>query len=129
MQSNHSESPMSMIDVTSLVAPTLLQPAAQQPRAVSEAAAQQFRDALAKPDCAGEACATQPTSRSMLSALEFDVEKILTSSMPSPSASPAQMAVGLLRAQAAISNISVAVQMAASTTQSLTQNVQALQRG
>jgi hypothetical protein len=120
---------MSMIDVTSLVAPTVTQ-VAIQPRAVNDTAAQQFREALAKPDCTGAACSAQPTNRSdMLSALEFDVEKILVSSMPSPSASPAAMAVGLLRAQAQLSNISVAVQMAASTTQSLTQNVQTLQRG
>jgi hypothetical protein len=121
---------MSMIDITSLVAPTVTQAVMQQPRAVSDTAAQQFREALAKPECHGAACAAPTSDRNLaLSALDLDIEKAVMSSLPSLSGSPAEVAVGLLRAQIKVTNISVVVSMAASTTQSLTQNVKELQRG
>jgi hypothetical protein len=119
---------MSMIDITSLAAAaTITQPAAQAQRAVSDAAARQFREALTKTDCVGDACAAQQTDRSsMLSVLDIDFEKLVMSHMPSPTASPAEFAVGLLRAQVEVGTVSVAIEMASNTTHSLQQGVQTL---
>jgi hypothetical protein len=117
---------MSMIDVTFLTAASATQ-AAHQPRAVSDAAAQQFREAIARPDCSGEVCAAQPAARSnMRLDLDLDIEKVLTSSMPPASASQAEFAMGLLRTQVKVANMAVAIELMAKTTQSLSQGVQTL---
>jgi hypothetical protein len=117
---------MSMIDVTLLGAAAVTQPAAQQSRAVSDAAAQQFREALAKPDCAGEACSLQSIAPgSASSALDLDLEKAIVH-MPSANASPAEVAMGLLRVQVEVSQKAVAIELLSRTTQSLSQGVQSL---
>jgi predicted outer membrane protein len=106
------------------------QPAAQQARAVSHATAQEFRGLLAssdKTDCAGETCSAQSAAAGGLPAqLDLDIEKALMSSMPSTSASPAEFAVGLLRAQVKVSQTAVAIELVSKTTQSLSQGVQSL---
>jgi len=118
---------MSMIDVAFLSAVTATQPAAQTQRAVSDAAAQQFREALAKPNCAGEGCSVQQADGgNLLPMLDLDIEKVVMSSLPSPSASPAEFAVGMLRATIRLQTASVAIEMASNTTHSLTQGVQTL---
>jgi hypothetical protein len=115
---------MSMIDATFLTAATV---AAQQPRAVSDAAAKQFREALAASDCAAEACRAQSATRLGLPAqLNLDMEQAVMSHLPAANATPAEFAVGLLRAQVKVTNMAVAIELLSKTTQTLSQGVQTL---
>ncbi len=95
------------------------------PRAVDAATTQQFRGLMSVSDCdhAASACDAQPQGRD---AWSMDIEKVLMANLPSPNASPAEFAMGLLRAQVKVSQAAIAIEMVSKTTQSLSQGVQSL---
>lgn len=120
------------------------QPAADSllpgPRALSPDCARQFR-AL----CAGgaEATAATPTATptatattgphpaaaataSPIGALDLDIERVVMSTLPPADATPAEFALGMLRAQVKVAQAAVGIELAAKTTQTLTQGVQTL---
>ncbi|MDT7836046.1 hypothetical protein [Aquabacterium sp. OR-4] len=61
-----------------------------------------------------------------LSALDFDIERVVLSTLPSADSSPAEFALGMLRSQLKVAQAAVGIELAAKTTQSLTQGVQTL---
>jgi hypothetical protein len=95
------------------------------PRAVDVASTQQFRGLMATADCdpASAACDARPSFEKTMS---MDIEKVLMANLPSPNASPAEFAMGLLRAQVKVSQAAIAIEMVSKTTQSLSQGVQSL---
>ena len=95
------------------------------PRAVDAATTQQFRELMSASDCSPTmaACNAQP---SLQKAMSMDIEAVLTANLPSPNASPAEFAMGLLRAQVKVSQAAIAIEMVSKTTQSLSQGVQSL---
>ena len=58
--------------------------------------------------------------------MSMDIEKVLMANLPAPNASPAEFAMGLLRAQVKVSQAAIAIEMVSKTTQSLSQGVQSL---
>jgi hypothetical protein len=120
---------MTMIDVSTLTGVATAPLAVPVPRAVSSSATQQFRDSMSAADCskADAACAAQPSTAAKLhEVMDMDIEKVLAAHMPSANASPAEFAVGMLRAQVKISQAAIAIEMVSKTTQSLSQGVQSL---
>jgi hypothetical protein len=111
------------IAATSAVNPVPVEVTA--PRAVDTASSQQFRQLMSVSDCnpTTAPCDTQP---SLQNAMGLDIEKILMSNLPSPDASPAEFAMGLLRAQVKVSQAAIAIEMVNKTTQSLSQGIQSL---
>jgi hypothetical protein len=97
----------------------------ESPRAVDSATTQQFRELMSVSDCnpTTAACDAQP---SIQNAISMDIEKVLMANLPSPNASPAEFAMGLLRAQVKVSQAAIAIEMVSKTTQSLSQGVQSL---
>jgi hypothetical protein len=97
----------------------------QTPRSVDAAASQQFRELMGAPDCSQTTvvCDTHPPVHETLS---MDIEKVLMANLPSPNASPAEFAMGLLRAQVKVSQAAIAIEMVSKTTQSLSQGLQSL---
>jgi hypothetical protein len=93
------------------------------PRAVDPALAEQFREMVEQP------CATAPepgaTPTAQLSEA-LDIEKVLMANMPAHDASPAEFAMGLLRAQVKVCQAAVGIELVSKTTQSLSQGVQSL---
>lgn len=100
-------------------------PALGSPRAVDSSTTQKFRELMSEPDCAmaTATCEIQPQLHDTLS---MDIEKVLLANLPSPNASPAEFAMGLLRAQVKVSQAAIAIEMVSKTTQSLSQGVQSL---
>jgi hypothetical protein len=120
---------MNMSDVSALSGMAAQPLVAQAPRPVAAASAQQFRDLMGAGDCGQghAACAAQSPAQTQLhKALDLDIEKVLMANMPSPNASPAEFAAGLLRAQVKVSQAAIAIEMVSKTTQSLSQGVQSL---
>lgn len=120
------------MDITPIVPLSSLVPAPQVvdvPRAVDAGSAQQFRDYMSAPDCASgaEACVSEPPQEgSLRETLDMDIEKVLVAHMPAANSSPAEFAVGMLRAQVKVSQAAIAIEMVSKTTQSLSQGVQTL---
>jgi hypothetical protein len=95
------------------------------PRSVDAAISQQFRELMGTSDC-GRAvgpCKDQPKVDNTLS---MDIEKVLMANLPPSNASPAEFAMGMLRAQVKVSQAAIAIEMVSKTTQSLSQGVQSL---
>jgi hypothetical protein len=103
--------------------------AAPGPRHPGEASAQRFRELLDADPCpvAGPTAAPQPGAGAGLQqALDLNIEKVLMANLPAHDASPAEFAIGMLRAQVAVSQAAVGIELLAKTSQSLTQGVQSL---
>jgi hypothetical protein len=108
---------------TSLATSGLTQPALQTAlpapaREVSTASAAEFRERLAGPASTPATPATP--------AIELDIEKVLMANLPAANASPAEFAMGLLRAQVKVAQAAIAIELVNKTTQSLSQGVQSL---
>lgn len=116
---------MSFTEISALSALAALPQASVQPRAVDAAKSNQFRELMATQDCtqAGAACDAPSPQRLTMS---MDIEKVLMDNLPAPSASPAEFAMGMLRAQVKVSQAAIAIEMVSKTTQSLSQGVQSL---
>jgi predicted outer membrane protein len=121
---------MNMTDIAAISGVTAQTLVAPVPRSVDAAVTQQFRASMAAPDCANQAGAAckSPTAASpqLAETLNMDIEKVLAAHMPSANASPAEFAVGMLRAQVKVSQAAIAIEMVSKTTQSLSQGVQSL---
>ena len=116
---------MSLSEVSALSAFVPMPQAAEQPRAVDAGASTQFRELMGAPDCTqtGVTCDVAPSQRLSLS---MDIEKVLMDNLPAPNSSPAEFAMGMLRAQVKIAQAAIAIEMVSKTTQSLSQGVQSL---
>lgn len=117
---------MNFSDVSAISGIAATPIAAQEgPRAVDPASTQQFRELMSSADCnpTAAACDAQPSFQQTIS---MDIEKVLMANLPSPNASPAEFAMGLLRAQVKVSQAAIAIEMVSKTTQSLSQGVQSL---
>lgn len=116
---------MNVNDAHALAGAAAMQPGAQGPRAVDEAASGRFRELMAAPECARapEGCAVQ---RPLRETFDMDIEKIVMANLPAPGASSAEFAVGMLRAQVKVSQAAIAIELVSKTTQSLSQGVQSL---
>jgi hypothetical protein len=121
---------MSITDIAAISAVTAQPLVAVTPRTVDVAVSQQFRSSLVASDCAGQssaACHSQAAVNPKLTeVLDMDIEKVLAANMPAANASPAEFAVGMLRAQVKVSQAAIAIEMVSKTTQSLSQGVQSL---
>ena len=72
---------------------------------------------------------TAPSLRSIEPAnslLDLDIEKALASVMPRADSSPAEFALGLLRAQVKVSKVALEIEMVSKSANSLTQGIQSL---
>lgn len=58
--------------------------------------------------------------------LELDIEKVLMANLPPAHASPAEFAMGMLRAQVRVAQAALAIEMVNKTTHSLSQGIQSL---
>ncbi len=107
---------MSIVDMAALSAATAQPLVAATPRTVDVAVSEQFRSSLAGP--AG--------NLKVAEVLNMDIEKVLVANLPAANSSPAEFAVGMLRAQVKVSQAAIAIEMVSKTTQSLSQGVQSL---
>lgn len=110
------------------------------PRALSPDCARQFRalcatgaEAAPAPGMpAATAAPAADTSRpaatagTPIGALDLDIERVVMSTLPPADATPAEFALGMLRAQVKVAQAAVGIELAAKTTQTLTQGVQTL---
>jgi hypothetical protein len=121
---------MNLIPVSALSGVSTLPAAVPGPRAVSPESARQFRDLVNTPACgridAPCPAETAPSSSALHEVMELSIEKVLMANMPAANASPAEFAVGLLRAQVKVSQTALAIETVSKTTQSLSQGVQSL---
>jgi hypothetical protein len=120
---------MNVIEVSALsgLATNSLATAGQ--RAVDLSTTEQFRKLMTASDCeqTPTACGELPAAKTGLqSMMNLDIEKVLTANLPAANASPAEFAMGMLRAQVKVSQAAVAIEMVSKTTQSLSQGVQSL---
>ena len=117
---------MNFSDVSAISGVAATAVAAQEgPRAVDAQTSKQFRELMSASDC-GPTTAACDAQRSFQTTMRLDIEKVLMDNLPSPNASPAEFAVGLLRAQVKVSQAAIAIEMVNKTTQSLSQGVQSL---
>lgn len=121
------------------------------PRALSPDCARQFRalcatgaEAAPAPGMPGASAAPAPgmpaasatpaadtsrpaaTAGTPIGALDLDIERVVMSTLPPADATPAEFALGMLRAQVKVAQAAVGIELAAKTTQTLTQGVQTL---
>lgn len=99
------------------------------PRALEPGCARQFRELLSATPCAaaaeGQAVAiAAPTAPP--ASFDLDIEKMVLSNLPAANATPAEFALGMLRAQVKVAQAAVGIELVAKTTQSLSQGVQTL---
>jgi hypothetical protein len=117
---------MNFSDVSAVSGVVASAVAAQEgPRAVDAQTSKQFRELMSASDCAPTAAACDATP-SFQTTMSMDIEKVLMANLPAPNASPAEFAMGLLRAQVKVSQAAIAIEMVSKTTQSLSQGVQSL---
>jgi hypothetical protein len=119
---------MNFSDVSALsgvaVAPLAVQ---EGPRAVNAGAAQEFRELMGASPCdPTTASCSAPVQSPAQDPWSMDIEQILMTHLPAQNASPAEFAMGLLRAQVKVSQAALAIEMVSKTTQSLSQGVQSL---
>lgn len=117
---------MNFSDVSAVSGVAAISIAAQEgPRAVDVQTSQQFRELMSASHCSptAAACDAPPSFQATMG---MDIEKVLMANLPPPNASPAEFAVGLLRAQVKVSQAAIAIEMVNKTTQSLSQGVQSL---
>jgi predicted outer membrane protein len=111
---------MNPIDAISLttagLAPSAQPQAQTAPREVSSERADTFRDLVSK----------ETTASNKPEHIDLDIEKVLMANMPAANASPAEFAMGMLRAQVKVAQAAIAIEMVNKTTQSLSQGVQSL---
>jgi hypothetical protein len=104
--------------------------AVSTPRAVEPGSAMQFRDLLTTVPGAAHSSIHPVNFMSKLpgeaASFDLDIEKMVLSHLPSADATPAEFALGMLRAQVKVAQAAVGIELAAKTTQSLTQGVQTL---
>lgn len=99
------------------------------PREVSPAVSARFRELMSVPEAAASAPASAPGSTQATGAIDklgLDIERALTSHLPPANASTAEFAIGLLRAQVAVSQAALGIELLSKSTQSLSQGVQSL---
>ncbi len=112
------------------------------PRALSPDCARQFRalcasgaEAAASPPAAAATAAAPHAATNAgapapgatpIGALDLDIERVVMSTLPPADATPAEFALGMLRAQVKVAQAAVGIELAAKTTQTLTQGVQTL---
>jgi hypothetical protein len=98
-------------------------------RDVSPASAEQFRARLdAGLDASLDPTRAQPSQSTPLASIgeQLDIEQVLMQNLPAANASPAEFAMGMLRAQVRVAQTAIAIEMVNKTTQSLSQGVQSL---
>ncbi len=104
------------LSTSGLASSAQAQAAPTAPREVSSERADAFRDLVSS-----EASASNKPEH-----IDLDIEKVLMANLPNMNASPAEFAMGMLRAQVKVAQAAIAIEMVNKTTQSLSQGVQSL---